>query len=108
MTTVNYVDAKFGGKPVRFRLAPKSIGFFEEMYGSARHILTRLLADQWKASDVINVLTWSNPDGLGAGQAVERVVSARPAVYAPLAITVLVAALSGINADDANFDEDAE
>ncbi len=108
MSTVDHVDATFGGATVRFRMGPNRLEWFERSNGSARGRLQRFLQNAWTVADLKAVLTTAHPDMLQSFQAVDAVVARnKPGTYVGLATTILVAALTGIDAESAVFDEAA-
>lgn len=130
---IDHVDAVFGGRSVRFRLAPDDIPSFEALIqGSAYQCFTKFAGGFWTFADVEAVLRYALPADLGDDNAVmvalERkaaalgmgmpsrkrsdfvsrvLVSRPPAIYAVLASRILEAALFGIEAELAAFDENA-
>lgn len=107
MTTVDYVDSKFNGRPVRFRLGPRALDWFETLHGSASATLRRFTTSGWTIADLRAVLGSSHPRRhRGAEAEIAAAIAAnRPATFAPLAVLILAAALAGIPEKDARFDE---
>lgn len=104
---VDYVDAKFGGKDIRFRLGPKALEWFERLHGSARATLHRFLGNNWTIYDLKAVLGASHPTRLLSGSEIDATLAAnKPANYVPLATTILVAGLSGIDPESAVFSDE--
>lgn len=108
MSTVDHVDATFGGATVRFRMGPKRLEWFERSNGSARACLQRFLQNSWTVADLKAVLTSAHPEMFQCPPAVDAAVAKnKPGTYVGLATTILVAALTGIDAESATFDEEA-
>lgn len=133
--TVSHVQAKFGGRSVRFELPrqPAAIGALEKEIGSIPAAWGRFGAGDWRIGDVRAILVAAHPavkkppqePGLSHRLAmlegktippemravpperIDRVMTGRPfATYARLATLILVAALFGLPETDAVFDED--
>lgn len=131
---VRHIAARIGGKPVRFELKRAHLPAFEDaLGGSAYTCLKRFLDDGWRATDVSLVLSfaWKGPteeethlsslirrmeaEGLASAPLriitdmdVAKLIDANgPARYAELAMSILVAALMGIDPDVAVFDDEA-
>ena len=104
---VDYVDSTFGGRPVRFRLGPRALDWFETLHGSAAATLRRFTSSAWTIADLRAVLASSHPKRhRGADADIEAALAAnRPATYAPLATLILAAALAGIPEKEAKFNE---
>lgn len=109
---VREVQAIFGGQHVRFRLHNRVRGDLETQLGvSAAAMRQVILAEAYDADDVLKVLAAASlpPIGLDDGGASVRAVLQRrpPETYAPLAVKVLTAFLTGLEIADSTFDEDA-
>ena len=105
---VDYVDAVFGGASVRFQMGPRRLEVFEAMHGSARASLSRFLTNAWNVGELKAVLRSAHPDMFGSISAIDDAIAARkPMTYAPLATSILVAALAGLEPETATFDEAA-
>ncbi|MBS9475539.1 hypothetical protein [Ancylobacter radicis] len=128
---LEHINAIFNGKARRLQLRRETLTAFErELRGSAHALLRRLAQGDWTRSDVELVLEYAmltdstaealtGPAGLAMPSAargaligrteVQRFLDAHPiAPYAVLAARLLEAALYGIEADAAHFDEGAE
>ncbi|MBS9477654.1 hypothetical protein [Ancylobacter radicis] len=127
----DYINALFGGQQRHLRLRRETLAAFErELRGSAHALLRRLAQGDWTRCDVELVLEYAmltdstaealtGPAGLAMPRTfrgplvgrteVQRFLDAHPiAPYAVLAARLLEAALYGIEADAAHFDEGAE
>lgn len=104
---VDFVDARINGEDVRFRIDRKYAGFWEPT-GGWFATMQRLLSGNWSVNDVTMTLQRAHPSFSRALADVPRAVERMgAATYAPLAATVIAAALAGIDPEAATWsDED--
>lgn len=113
MVEVDYVDAVFDGKEVRFRLRREErfVSSIEGALGSTFAAFGRFGNGEWKTSDVRHTLALAYPGVRPLYQFtecpdVDRVLTDHPpGLYAPLAVKILKAFLFGIDEEMAVFDE---
>lgn len=105
---VGHVDAVFGGERLRFELLRDELVAFETLAGApAFTVLTRLARGAWSVRELATVLRFAHPAGFtaSAGAVAEVLRERAPVPYVALASKVLEAALMGIDAGEAGFDE---
>lgn len=105
---VGHVDAVFGGERLRFELLRDELVAFETLAGApAFDLLARFARGAWSVRELLTVLRFAHPAGyMGSGATVAEVLRERaPMPYVMLATRVLEAALMGIEAAEAGFDE---
>lgn len=132
---VDRVTAKFGGRDITFVIERELIPFFEQAIGEPAQLrLNRIAAGQATVRDIMSVVSYAAPKGLGAQIPVgstdammaqmrrtldelkkppktfvsETFAKYPPLKYAVLAQGILAAALYGIPREAAHFDEDEE
>lgn len=105
---VDCVDARFNGADVHFRLDRKYAPMLEPHGGW--HARMRRLADgNWLIPDVSDTLHRSHPSINGAVNDVPRALEKNgAAIYAPLAMIIIAAALAGIDPDAARWSDEED
>jgi len=104
---VDHAIATFGAEEgVVFRLERSALPAFEAAaMAPAYQVFTRFAGGCWSVRDLETVLSFAR-SGVAADPAVSRILRTQPpALYAPLALKVLEAALFGLDPALATFDE---
>lgn len=125
---IDHVNARFGGRDLTFKLDRDKIPFIEDFLGEPLAVRWRkILAGDARVAEVQQVVELAAPAGLGIKQPADAVDVFRirpsmmlkgqrtwvakvfadkpPARYAILAQGIIAAALTGIPAEAAHFDE---
>lgn len=105
---VDFVDAHFNGDDVRFRLDRKYAPMLEP-HGGWHSRMRRLADGNWLIPDVSDTLHRAHPSINGAVNDVPRALEKNgAAIYAPLAMMVIAAALAGVDPDAAKWSDEDE